>query len=362
MTADRDATVVEAARQVAAEVLAPAAESTDRAAVVPRANLRALADAGLFGLQGPPELGGVRPATFRQVAEVLGGACGVTTFVWLQHHSPVGLLGRTANAALRDRWLGSLCAGDAIGGTAFAFLRRPGPPLLRADPDGAGWRLTGVAPWATGWGLAAVFAVAAGTPDGRVVWALVPARPGPGLEAGPPLALAVMQATATVALRFDDLSVGDDQVAAVVPVESWRVLDERRAAQLQPPVLGLADACVRRLAPLRPEHAEALALELGAVRRAAAALASAVDAGGSPPVPVAELAALRARGLALAQRAALAHLAAVGGAGISSDHPAQRLVREAAFWVVQAQDEAGRVATLDVLAHPEGSRGPAKKN
>jgi alkylation response protein AidB-like acyl-CoA dehydrogenase len=46
--------LVEAARRLATELLAPAAEATDRAPVVPRSHLDALAAAGLFGLYRPP--------------------------------------------------------------------------------------------------------------------------------------------------------------------------------------------------------------------------------------------------------------------------------------------------------------------
>ena len=40
-------------------------------------------------------------------------------------------------------------------------------------------------------------------------------------------------------------------------------------------------------------------------------------------------------------------LAASGGRGMGLAHPAQRLVREAAFYVVQAMTEDGRRAALD---------------
>jgi alkylation response protein AidB-like acyl-CoA dehydrogenase len=72
-----------AARRVANEVLSPSAEETDRAAVVPRSRLAVLADAGLFGLLGPRELGGsdASPSVIRSVFETLAGACGVTFFV-----------------------------------------------------------------------------------------------------------------------------------------------------------------------------------------------------------------------------------------------------------------------------------------
>lgn len=67
----------------------------------------------------------------------------------------------------------------------------------------------------------------------------------------------------------------------------------------------------------------------------------------------------RAWGIDLAQRAALALLAAVGGRGIDRGDPAQRLVREAAFYAIQAQTAPGRAATLKRFGR---GGGPTKTN
>ena len=148
------------ARRLADDVLAPAAEATDQAREVPRSHLDALAAVGLYGLRGPRDHGGraAPPATTREVYEVLAGACGVTFFVWVQHHAPVRLLASSANTGLRDQWLGDLCRGSVLGGVAFAYLRRPGPPAIVARPVPGGWSIQGVAPWVTSWGLARLFA------------------------------------------------------------------------------------------------------------------------------------------------------------------------------------------------------------
>jgi hypothetical protein len=54
----------------------------------------------------------------------------------------------------------------------------------------------------------------------------------------------------------------------------------------------------------------------------------------------------RAACLDLGQRATTALLAARGGSGMDLNYPAQRLAREAAFYVIQAQTVDGRAATL----------------
>jgi len=73
------------------------------------------------------------------------------------------------------------------------------------------------------------------------------------------------------------------------------------------------------------------------------------DAGATDAV-IAEGAAERDRGLDLARRATDALVAATGGGAMSLEHPAQRLVREATFFLIQAQTGDLRAASLARLA------------
>jgi alkylation response protein AidB-like acyl-CoA dehydrogenase len=345
------------ARQLADELLAPAAERTDRSEIVPRAHLSALAEAGLFGLVAPRDAGGhdVDPPTLRAVLRTLGGGCGATSFVWAQHHGLVGLLRATDNVDLRSRWLPSLASGAMLAGTAFAHVRRAGPPVLRATRTGGGYRLDGEAPWVTSWGMADVYSVAAVTGDDQLVWSAVPAPDDPSepearLVPSPPLALAVMGATSTVRLRFDGLFVPDADVVSALRLALWRDRDRPRVACLNPSALGVADRSLALLASHDDDAAatarSALAEELRACEEVVEACAAAVDAGRGD---IGSSSRARAWGLDLARRSADALAAASGGTAMQLDHPAQRLVREAAFYVVQAQDDAGRSATLQRL-------------
>jgi alkylation response protein AidB-like acyl-CoA dehydrogenase len=329
--------------------------------VVPRGHLEALADAGLYGLSGPEEAGGAAaPATLsRPVYETLAGACGVTFFVWVQHHAPVRMLAASANAALRERWLPALCRGDVLGGVAFAYLRRPGAPAVAARPADGGWVVYGEAPWVTSWGLAGVYAVAAAAGDDVVFFALPADPPPPAVRASAPLPLAAMAASATVRLAFDGLFVPAADVIATVPLAEWRARDRLATAQPHPAPLGVAARAVQLLS----ERARATGQT--AVEGAAAALATEVDAcrdhayrltaeagdaaaGLRDPnaVAVVRLVEARAWGLDLASRAASAVVAATGGAAVALSHPGQRLVREAAFYSIQAQSLDLRRATL----------------
>ena len=239
------------ARSVADEVLFPGAQLTDRAPLVPREHLEALRDAGLFGLQGPREVPGglgADHAGARPVLEAVAGGCGATAFVWAQHHGAVRRVAGGDGPA-RDRWLPRLCDGSMLAGIGFAYLRRPGPPAVRATRTAAGWRIDGEAPWITGWGLIDALVVMARADDGSVVTVVVD-RPGDHerLHAGEPQALAVMASTGTVALAFDALEVAERDVVGVQTDAAWRRRDRLGSAMPPPAPLGIADRAIRLLA------------------------------------------------------------------------------------------------------------------
>jgi len=239
----RKPSIVGAALRLAEEVLFPAALATDASPVVPVALLDALAEAGLYCLVGPREAGGLDAdaRTFALVSEALAGGCLTTTFVWAQHHSAVRTV-RAARPAVRDAWLRSLCSGERSAGVAYASLRRPGAPLLVAQPSEGGWTIDGTAPWVTGWTRVDVVHVAARTGDGRIVWALVDASPSETLEVTP-FHLAAVAASATVTLAFRAHRVDEERVTLVEGFDEWH---RRDLAGLRPNgslALGLARRC-----------------------------------------------------------------------------------------------------------------------
>src|SRR6188472_22488 len=219
---------IQRARDIADTVLFPQAQATDTADLVPRGHLDALRDAGLNGLQGPAGFPGglaADPGTARLVFSAVAGGCGTTAFVWAQHHGAVRRL-TGSDGPGRDRWLPSLCDGSMLAGIGFAYLRRPGPPAVRAVPSGSGWRLEGAAPWITGWGLADLFVIMARADDGSVVTVVVDdPYERPELIPGPRQRLAVMGSTGTVSLRFDGLEIDEGSVAVVQSPEAWERRD-----------------------------------------------------------------------------------------------------------------------------------------
>jgi len=323
---------VTVARRLADEVLWPAAQDIDRALSVPEAVLDALADAGLYGLLGPVEMGGLGagPDVTAAVFEALGGGSLATAFVWVQHHTTVRAIAESTDE-LRHEWLPGLCSGRTRSGVAVAALRRPGPPAMVAEPDGAGVVLHGFAPWVTGWGLIDVVLVAAR--DGEdVLWVLVEATTGPAVQAQR-LALAAVDSSSTVKLNIDGLSVPASRIVGRQPYSDWRAGEAPGLTRSGFLAIGVAQRCVGLLG----DQAGDLSRMVDQARRRLFA------------VDRKAVVAARVEASLTSVRAATALVAAGGGSSIEADHPAQRLAREAMFLLVFAQTEEIRRSQVQDL-------------
>jgi alkylation response protein AidB-like acyl-CoA dehydrogenase len=352
----------QAAQRLARDVLAPhAAAADDPARGVALEHLAALGEAGLMGVQIPATEGGsgADARTDAETVELVAAACGATWFVATQHRTPQALSrgplsgmpdGAFVTGPAAHRYRAGLASARTRAGIAMAHLRRPGPPAVRAEPEGTGWRLHGRADWCTGWGLIDLVMIAAVAPHDRVLFTLVPARRTAGMRAGAPLPLAVMGGTRTVALDFDGLAVGADDVLGTVHGPVWRRHDAARTANTTPASLGLLRRVLvelhavgeRRDRPAATDLALDLAGPAARLREDAYALLTQV------PVTerVAQRAALRGALTALTVRAAHALVAARSGSAMLLDSPEQRWAREAAFHLVQAQTADVRDAQL----------------
>ncbi|HEY4001433.1 MAG TPA: acyl-CoA dehydrogenase family protein [Candidatus Xenobia bacterium] len=324
----------EAACRLATEFLKPRAEAVDRLDLPLAENLQALAAAGLAGLTIAEADGGLgaSPEVHRTVARELAAACGVTHFTVAQHWSACHLLATGQAEPLKRRLLPELARGQRWVAIAFAHLRRPGPPVLRATLQDGGWILDGEAPWLTGWSLMDSAVVGATQPDGSFVYVWTPLA---GLVASPPLRLCAMEASATVRLTFSQWFVPLEHTLFVTDLEATRIQDRANVLRATSMTLGCSRAAV--------ELVEALAAKrrLDSIRQAAErlraryqALVTAIDAAGADFD--ANL-SLRLKSIELAVHASHAAVAAASGAANLRDHPAQRLYREAMFYTVQAQ-------------------------
>ncbi len=308
-------------------------QRAEAAGAVPAGHLRALADAGLFGVLGPVEAGGLGGdvGLLAAVAERLASGCLATTFVWLQHHGAVGAVAACEDDALREAFLAPLCRGALRSGVAFSALRRPGPPAMRAARAPAGWALTGSAPWVTGWGHADVIRTAArDDATGDVVWLLMDAADAPTLRAEPLHPVAV-DAADTVTLTLDAHVVPADRLLGTEPYDAWRERDRHPQNLRTNGALALGIA--RRCAALLDD--DDLRARLDATR-------AQLDTAATPDA----MAAARAAASDLALRAARTLIVSGAGRAVVRGTTSERLGREALFTLVFGQAPAIRAAQL----------------
>lgn len=308
--------VVAVATGIADDLLFPSAIDTDRAELVPQRNLDALADAGLYGLFGPTDLGGSAAdlRTGAAVVEAIASGCLNTALVWLQHHGIVGTL-LLSDLPVRDDLLADLVAGRRRSGIVFTGAM-PGSPLrARRDGDG-GWILDGRAPWVSGWGRVDTLLVSAGGPDDTVVTGIIEGVDRLAITAERHR-LATLDASGTVELFFDDVPLPADRVTGVRSRSAGGsgTLALRLNGSL---ALGVVRRCGALIGPSPLDD------ELDAAR-------TALDEADPDDLPIA-----RAQAAALATKATASLLVHTGSRGIETDDHAQRLAREAMFLLVFA--------------------------
>jgi alkylation response protein AidB-like acyl-CoA dehydrogenase len=309
-----------------------------------------LGEGGWLALRCPPEFGGpgFSEMEFREFQVEAARASGSLAFLQTQHQSAGSLIAKLAPDEMKERLLPGMNTGQTAIGIGFSQLRRPGPPVLSAEPDGDGWRLNGQAPWVTGVGVFSHFLVGASLPDGRALYGLAPLADDDGLTLAEPMRLAAMESPQTVAVSFDGWRMAPEQTAFIQPQGHIQRSDMINVTLQGFFALGCAmagldvveQAYEKRGAEFIAEARAALMDEWTECR----------DAMSRQNDPYEARIETRAWGIDLAARCSHAAVAASSGAANSIRHEAQRIYREALVYTVSAQTEAIMAATLRRLA------------
>jgi alkylation response protein AidB-like acyl-CoA dehydrogenase len=245
---------------------------------------------------------------------------------------------------LRERWLPKLANGECFTTVGISHLttsRQHTSPAVIAEPHANGCRLTGEIPWVTGARRADVLVIGGTLPDGGQVLAAVPSD-RPGLTACDMLPLLALSGSETGPIRLDGVVIHDNELIAGPMPQVLQAGTTSGAGSLTTSALALghALACLDRLsmeAASRPplQHTQqALQSRANGLRRQLLATAT----GTGDPAYTAEN--LRTSATDLALKASQALLTACKGAGFVRGHPAERLSREALFFLVWSCPQA----------------------
>jgi alkylation response protein AidB-like acyl-CoA dehydrogenase len=345
--------VLEQALAFLREEVAPRAQDIDQDVEVLRDVLREMCRRGLMALKCPAEYGGpsIDEPGFRRFQEESARSSGSFAFLQTQHQSAVAMLAGSSNDRLKDAYLPLMADGRKLVGIGFSQLRRPGPPMMRAEKYEAGYVLDGEVPWVTGWSFFPEFLAGATLPDGQAMFAVVPlpVEPLEGVTVSEPMKLAAMETAQTVSVKFSRFFVGDEALAFIRPTGWIRNSDMINIALQGHFAIGLVEAAIdvlrlnatKKPAAFLSETVDRFELELRALRDATAEAQKSADEETTD-----ERLSVRAWAIDLAARASHASVAASSGAANSIRHPAQRIYREAIVYTVSAQTAAIMEATL----------------
>lgn len=185
-----DLALQEQMRRFAAERLAPAAKRLDEMGEFPFAHVKGLAELGVMGLNVPEAWGGVgaSPLGIVLVMEEMTAACAATASAVGAHFLATDTLLLGGGDDLKRRYLAPAAAGKLLGAYALTEPHSGSDPAAmktRAEPDGGGWRVTGVKHFITN-GAEADFVVVFAKTDPaaghRGIGAFVVERGWPGFQ------------------------------------------------------------------------------------------------------------------------------------------------------------------------------------
>jgi len=363
--------IVNLAREVANEELAPRAAGAEAAEEFPREVFRLLGRLGFLAMPYPEEFGGsAQPyEVYLQALEEISGAwasVGVGVSVHVMSCYPLATWGSEEQ---RRRWLGDLLGGDLLGGYCLSEAEAGSDPAAmrtRAVEGDGTFQVSGTKAWVTHGGEADFYTLFARTAEDRsrgISCFLVPAEVE-GLAAQGPERKMGLTGSTTATIAFDRVEIGAERLVGEMGqglAIALQALDSGR--------LGIAAVAVG-LAQSALDQAVAYARERQTFGKPIidhqglgfllADMAAAVE---SARATMLEAARRRDRGLPFSRQASIAKLVAteaamkvttdavqvLGGFGYTKDFPLERMMREAK--VMQIFEGTNQIQRLVIARH-----------
>jgi len=318
--------------------------------------IRALREARCFGNVIATDFGGNETPPLEQLEtyHAVGAGSITASLILTQHDSACELLGHGDNRALAERLLPACASGEKLATVGISQLttsRRHTGAAMQARRDGSDFILDGVMPWVTSVHHADVIVTGAVLDDGLQILACVP-MDAPGLTPGEPMDLLALRSSWTSEVTCDGVRVTPDALLTGPAEKVLAIRAPVKPLKVSSVGLGLATAIHDELLELVGKldgGADVVTAEITpAYLRVRERLSAAADQLDDPEaeVPSGEI---RSDVNALLVRQAATLMIFVKGGGYLSSHPAQRLVREAMFFLVWSAPDPVRLGTLKRL-------------
>lgn len=337
------------------------ADAYDRAGDFPAEDLAELAAAGAMRWAVPVAFDGEGTGLLEHHLryERIATASLSTALLLTQRDAAVWLIEAAEGAPSRSELLRQLAHNEFFATVGIAQLttsRQGGAPALRVRAEGDGYVLDGLVPWATGPAHAHIVVVGAALQDGRQVLLALPTD-AQGVTIGPPLRLAALQSSHTTSIQCDRVKIGRHGVlrgpAEQVLSALGKILPLSQAYLATGLCRAAIDLIARHDVEARRVSTQRFEVQLVRLREEMLALSQPgreQEASSATP-------RVRAACSDLAIRATHAAVALYKGAAMLTDHPAQRLAREAMFLLVWSSPNPVIDRTVELLSADPTGRG-----
>ncbi len=319
----------------------------------PTEGVRVLSEAGCFKHIVPRQFGGegAEPAAQLAAYAAIANASVTLALILTQHDAAAEVLVAAGAESVAAKILKECASGEkllTVGISQVTTSRRHGRAAMRAQRDGEGFVLDGVMPWVTSARRADHIVTAAVLDDGQQLLACVPTD-AHGISILEPMRLLALQSSWTSEVRCEAIQVPRSWVLRG-PMES--VLARRapvKGLTVSSVGIGMACALLREVHELADKLPGADTLLQETIEpRYHAVRGKLMDAAGSLHDPASEspAVAIRADVNAIVNGLAATLMTLAKGTGFLSTRPTQRLLREAAFFLVWSAAPAVQMETL----------------
>ncbi len=333
--------------------IAQFANQNDRDARWPAESVDLLKKSGVFQGIIPEQYGGAghKPTEMLLAYEAVARGCLSTALVFTQHDAAADIIITGDNQDLKDRLAPQLAKAElqlTVGISQLTTSHQSGTPAMSATCDDQCVTFSGLMPWVTAAAKVDMIVTGGVTPDRKQILAVIPTD-DPGISIDAPMETAAVQSSYTTAVHCKGVIVSTADIIRGPAEKALAIRSTVRPLVVSATGMGLAGAMVDALDDILPRRSPELASfgtkcldQYHAVRQRLYAAADALSDSKAEP----SNAVVRSAVNDLVIRLAITLTTLAKGSGYLRSHPAQRLAREAMFFLVWSAPESVQTQTL----------------